>query len=78
MGILRRECLNHILILSPAHLQRVVMEYAAYFNRARPHQGIGQRIPKAEAIPRIKTTALSRIISRPILGGFHHDNFRAA
>src|SRR5262245_7569995 len=48
LGSVRRECLDHILILSEAHLRRVLKEYALYFNRARPHQGIGQRLPQAE------------------------------
>lgn len=78
MGSLRRECLDHILILSQVHLQRIVVEYAAYFNRARPHQGIGQRIPEPEAIPCIETASADKIISHPILGGLHHDYHRAA
>ncbi len=45
LGNLRRECLDHFLILSKPHLYRVVKGYKGYFNRARPHQGIEQRIP---------------------------------
>ena len=45
MGSLRRECLDHALILNDRHLLRVVREYTNYFNQERPHQGIGQRIP---------------------------------
>ncbi|MGO9836820.1 MAG: integrase core domain-containing protein, partial [Polyangiaceae bacterium] len=46
LGSVRRECLDHIVILSEAHLRLVLTEYAmSYFNTARPHQGIGQRIP---------------------------------
>jgi tetratricopeptide (TPR) repeat protein len=67
MGSLRRECLNYILILSPAHLQRVVMEYTAYFNRARPHQSIDQRILESEAVPSIKTASAGRIIGSSVL-----------
>ena len=37
----RRECLDHMVILSERHLHRVMGEYVAHFNRARPHQGIG-------------------------------------
>jgi len=51
MGSLRRECLDHMLILSPSHLQRTLVGYVAYFNRARPRQGIGQRIPEVEEVP---------------------------
>ncbi len=45
IGSLRRECLDHILILSERHLCRVVKEYVTFFNHARPHQGINQQIP---------------------------------
>jgi putative transposase len=38
----RQECLDHLLIFQEKQLQRVLNEYAVYFNRARPHQGIGQ------------------------------------
>ena len=44
-GSLRRECLDFFILLGERHLYRVVKEYVAYFNDARPHQGIGQRIP---------------------------------
>ncbi len=44
LGSVRRECLDHILIVSEAHLRRVLSEYVVYFNRSRPHQGIEQRI----------------------------------
>jgi putative transposase len=46
LGSVRRECLDHVMILGEAHLQHVLAEYAlSYFNTARPHQGIGQQIP---------------------------------
>ena len=46
LGSVRRECLDHVIILSEQHLRHVLAEYAlSYFNAARPHQGIGQRIP---------------------------------
>jgi putative transposase len=74
LGSLRRECLDYILILSERHLHRVVKEYMAYFNNARPHQGIEQRIPcrpeRPEAPPVSGTLA-----SRPVLNGLHHDYY---
>ncbi len=44
LGSVRRECLDHILIVSEAHLRRILTEYVTYFNRSRPHQGIDQRV----------------------------------
>ena len=78
MGSLRWECLDHVLILNERHVQQIVKEYVAYYNRARPHQGIGQRIPEAtEAVP-IEDRLLGTVVGRPILGGLHHDYRRAA
>jgi transposase InsO family protein len=79
LGSVRRECLDHTLLLGERHLRRVLAEYAGYFNRARPHQGIGQRVPRpAETVlakPRIHTT--EGLIAVPVLGGLHHDYRRA-
>lgn len=46
LGSVRRECLDHMLILGERHLYRVIREYVQYYNMARPHQGIDQRIPE--------------------------------
>ena len=51
VGTLRRELLDRILILGEAHLRAVLAEYQEHYNTARPHQGIGQRIPDAEHHP---------------------------
>ncbi len=44
LGSVRRECLDFFLILSERHLYRTMKQYQAYFNHARPHQGLDQRI----------------------------------
>jgi putative transposase len=74
MGSLRRECLDHTLILHRRHLARVVREYTNYFNQERPHQGIGQRIPNFYDRPVSNPTG--NISSRAILGDLHHSYFR--
>ena len=76
MGSLRRECLNHTLILNDRHLMRVVREYTNYFNQERPHQGIGQQIPNYYDGPVSNPTG--NISSRAVLGGLHHSYSRAA
>jgi len=77
LGSVRRECLDHLLILGEAHLRRVLREYVAYFNTARPHQGIGQTIPSAPA-PAPPSRISAPIVALPVLGGLHHDYRRAA
>ena len=51
LGSLRRECLDYMLILSEQHLRRIVNEYVRYYNHARPHQGLHQRIPCDPPLP---------------------------
>jgi putative transposase len=78
LGSVRRECLDHILVLGEAHLRRVLREDAHYFNRDRPQQGLAQRVPDApeEGAARVVTGGSVRAI--PILGGLHHACARAA
>ncbi len=78
LGSVRRECLDHLLILHEKQLQRVLNAYVAYFNQARPHQGIQQQIPeqKAGSVPADPTNG--KVLSFPILGGIHHDYRRGA
>jgi putative transposase len=70
---LRRECLDHVLVLSDRHFERIVHEYVRYYNESRPHQGLGQRTPMVSEPARE-----GRIIALPILGGLHHEYRRAA
>jgi transposase InsO family protein len=77
LGSVRRECLDFFLILHEKQLQRVLNQYVAYFNRARPHQGIHQRLPEPLASPALSHHPNDRIIGIPILGGLHHDYHKA-
>ena len=77
LGSVRRECLDHILVLGEGHLRRVLREYVRYFNAARPHQGIGQGIPSTPALVPASGPAVP-IVAFPVLGGLHHDYHRAA
>jgi putative transposase len=73
IGSVRRELLDHILILSERHLQRKIKEYVRYFNCARPHQGINGQIPIPSSPPPSVVPPLSQLRCVPILGGLHHD-----
>jgi putative transposase len=76
LGSVRRECLDHLLVLGQRQLRRVRREYVAYCNTARPHQGIGQAIPGASG-PAPLALAATPIVSIPVLGGLHHTYRRA-
>ena len=74
LGSVRRECLDYFLIMNERHLYRVMKQYQEYFNHARPHQGIEQRIPCQAERP-CGSPASGRVVSRPALGGLHHDYY---
>ncbi len=74
----RRECLDHLLLLGEGHLRRALAEYVAYFNRERPHQGRGQRLPVPGGQPGPARRGTGAVIAVPVLGGLHHAYRRAA
>jgi len=69
----RQECLDHLLILHERELQRVLTGYVAYFNQARPHQGIAQQIPDPSASANSPHDVGNKVIALPVMGGLHHD-----
>jgi len=75
MRTLRQECLRYLIILDERHLRWVLQQYLSYYHRARPHQGLNQETPLPQ--PRL-LSADSIVRSRPVLGGLHHEYFRAA
>ena len=72
----RRECLDHIIIISGLQMFRRLAEYCKYFDGARPHQGIEQKVPLGTHFsPEVDG---ERVVSIPVLGGLHHEYRRAA
>jgi transposase InsO family protein len=71
IGSIRRECLDHLIIIGEAHLRRVLRAYADYYNRTRTHLSLNKDTPLARPILRE-----GRIKSIPHLGGLHHSYVR--
>ena len=76
IGTLRRECLDHILIAGPRHLDIVLREYVQHFNTHRPHRSLDQRPPADDAPPR--PGAGIRVLRRDRLGGLVHEYVQVA
>jgi putative transposase len=76
VGTLRRECLDHVLILVERHLREVLAEYARHYNQHRPHQGLRQEPPLRQPGHAVDITA--RIERRQVLGGLVSEYRRAA
>jgi Integrase core domain len=71
IGTIRRECLDHLIVLGEAHLRWILGEFVAYYNKSRTHRALSQDAPVHRAIER-----LGAITSRPVLGGLHHQYCR--
>jgi transposase len=70
IGTIRREALDHILIMNEAHAQRVLGEYQEHYNSHRPHRARDQRPPEApEAPPVLPEGAPRRLLRTRVLGG---------
>jgi len=67
IGTLRRDCLDHVLILGETHLRRVLTLYSRYYNETRTQLGLSKDTPLRRAVQRSGT-----IIAVPVLSGLHH------
>ncbi|MFH1842947.1 MAG: IS3 family transposase [bacterium] len=75
IGSIRRECLDHMIILNERHLRRVLHEYLDYYNRGRTHLGLDKDCPVSRPV---EPAELGEIQAKPVLGGLHHRYFRRA
>jgi transposase InsO family protein len=71
IGTLRRECLDHTIVLGESHLRCVLSAYAAYYNQTRPHRSLLKDAPVRRVIQ-----GIGEITAIPILGGLHHQYVR--
>jgi hypothetical protein len=67
IGSIRRECVDHIIVLGKAHLRRILKFYADYYNRVRTHRSLDKDAPVSRSVQRTGV-----ISSCAILGGLHH------
>ncbi len=75
IGSIRRECLDHVIILNEKHLRRVLREYLAYYAESRTHLGLEKDCPEPRAIEPPET---GDIVAIPMVGGLHHRYTRRA
>jgi transposase InsO family protein len=73
IGSIRRDCLNHFVILNAKHLKRTLASYFAYYHGSRTHLGLNKQCP----VPR-PVSSIGGIIEIPHLGGLHHRYERVA
>ena len=78
VGTLRRELLDHVIVLSARHLTRLLDEYInEYYHVARPHQGLDGATPAPGEAPD-PIDGQSKLVAFPVCGGLHHRYERVA
>ena len=50
IGLIRRECVDHIIVLGEAHLRRILKSYADYYNRVRTHRSLNRDAPVSRPV----------------------------
>ena len=73
IGTIRRECLDHVIVLGERHLRRVLKEYLAYYHGSRTHLGLEKDAPEPRAI---QPQDVGPVVSKSVLGGLHHRYYR--
>jgi transposase InsO family protein len=71
IGSIRRECVDHFIVLGEAHLRRILRSYARYYNDVRTHRSLDKDAPVSRPIQRTGS-----ISAHAILGGLHHHYVR--
>jgi transposase InsO family protein len=72
---IRRECLDHVLVLSERHLRRILTRYFAYYHRAGTHLSLEKDAPDVRPI---EGPEMGPIVQIPEVGGLHHRDVRRA
>ncbi len=75
IGSIRRECLNHVIVLNEAHVRRILASYFAYYHESRAHLSLERNAPVPH---RVEHPSEGKVIAIPQVGGLHHRYRRAA
>jgi putative transposase len=75
IGTLRRECLDHVVVLNETHLRRLLSEYLLYYHAARTHLSLEKDAPEPRRVERHDEGG---IVETPMVGGLHHRYTRQA
>jgi putative transposase len=73
IGSIRRECLDHVIVLSEESLRRTLRSYFSYYHRSRLHLSLKRDSPESRPVQ-----SIGRIVAFPEVGGLHHRYDRVA
>jgi putative transposase len=71
VGSVRRDLLDHVIVLNRKHLRRLLNEYVRYYHEDRTHLGLGKDTPGGRVAASLHSSG-HKVISLPRLGGLHH------
>ena len=73
IGSIRRECLDHVIVIGERHLRGILSKYVAYYNDTRTHLSLAKDAPE----PRnVQPPSQGRVVAMPRVGGLHHEYLR--
>ena len=75
IGTLRRECLDHVVVLNETHLRRLLRDYLVYYHRVRTHLSLKKDSPEPRPV---EHPDQGGIVEMPMVGGLHHQYTRLA
>lgn len=75
IGSIRRDCLDHVIILNERHLRRILREYISYYHNCRTHLSLNKDSPNTRPV---EPSAMGDIVAFPHVGGLHHRYGRIA
>ncbi len=74
-GSIRRECLDHVIVLDERHLRRILREYVDYYHSCRTHLSLEKDAPEQRPV---QWPSMGRVTAIPKVGGLHHYYSRLA
>jgi transposase InsO family protein len=73
IGTLRRECIDHVIVLGEQHLRRILRRYLEYYHSSRTHLALDKDAPE---LRKRESTDEGKVIAIPMVGGLHHHYMR--
>ena len=71
IGSIRKDCLDHVIVLNESHLKRILISYFQYYHYDRTHYGLGKDTPVGRPV-QPRPTKDAKVIELPRVGGLHH------
>jgi len=75
IGTLRRECFDHVIVLTEQHARRLLGEFRDWYNEDRVHLALGRDAPGYRSV---EPPELGKVVALPGVGGLHHRYSRRA